>query len=144
MYRKFLYLLFMAFSFLQLQDCGDFKNKCEKVNSAISTINSGKFVAGGIQETSLPHRLEPHGLQGIQGLKLIFLESPTQLAPLLQWVFMEPSPPPQMEPMDRKNVWESKLSLWSHLFRIMRESDLNRKLTACSIRVFIYDISQNP
>ena len=35
MYRKFLYLLFMAFSFLLLQDCGDFKNNSDKVNSAV-------------------------------------------------------------------------------------------------------------
>jgi len=35
MYRKFLYLLFMVFSFLLLQDCGDFKNNSDKVNSAV-------------------------------------------------------------------------------------------------------------
>ncbi len=35
MYLKFLYLLFIACSFLLLQDCGDFKNNSDKVNSAV-------------------------------------------------------------------------------------------------------------
>ena len=35
MYRKFLYLLFIACSFLLLQDCGDFKNNSDKVKSAV-------------------------------------------------------------------------------------------------------------
>ena len=38
MNRKFLYLLFMACSFLLLQDCGDFKNNSEKLNSELSIV----------------------------------------------------------------------------------------------------------
>jgi len=50
MYRILCYLCFISFSFLVLQDCGDFKNNSEKLNSELSNITNTTETWAGTQQ----------------------------------------------------------------------------------------------
>ena len=79
MYRILRYLIFMACSFLLLQDCGDFKNNSDKVNSTLSTPNSVTFVAVGRNGTIVTSSNGTSWLQGLLGFQVILSQSSTQI-----------------------------------------------------------------
>ena len=54
------------------------------------------------QEPSSPHRMQPHGLQGLLEKQVISMELPTHIVNSRLWVHQESSSTPRMQPYGLK------------------------------------------
>ena len=62
-----------------------------------------------MQEQFLPHRMQPHGLQGLLEHQTNSMESPTETDYSWQWVNQEPSSPLRMESLGLQELREHRI-----------------------------------